>query len=667
MPLNHVKGFFEDGKFQEVLNQLNQLETQNGLTSLDEEKQVECIYYKCRSLERMGKVRKALECANNARIDFSTLRNPNLILLLLLAQLYALKELGQLDKAIEVYQEGDRIVRTIISEARWSPNRIAERVDPALEFCLEGLELRKNTGAKSDVAHSLHCLGELHRREFLLYLTHQQSLDQAMDYYKQSLIIREEIENKQGIAENLRGIGQIYFYRREFDRGLEYLQKSLTLYEELGNDEETAEVLSFIGAISYFQGKINIGLETMKKSLSLYETCGNKKAVAYTYYFLGQRYGWGQGEFKLASEFFQKSLALYEELEDKRSMMIVLYYYGAEYRRMGEFDHALDYFKKGMKIAEELGYNEEKALFHHAFGWFYVGKGELDLGITHCHKSIAIFEEIKNKDFYFWIQYPLSNLGMAYRTQGNFKTALKYYKKSLTLCEEWGHDLGIAINLYELVTLAIDMNSREQAKTYLQQLKELKVEYTSGVGLHHMILTAEGKVLKTSTRLRDRVRAQQLMQQVVDDKIINYYVTIDALLILIELCLFEVKSLGDKEAYQELKSLIIKLREITQKQKLSDLQINLLMFQAQFEAIDGNLQIALELLNQAKKIAEERNLGLLAKQVMAEQLQLEAEMEKWLDYIQRNVSLQERLEQAHIEHYIKGAQKLVNLLDRMGL
>ena len=82
-----------------------------------------------------------------------------------------------------------------------------------------------------------------------------------------------------------------------------------------------------------------------------------------------------------------------------------------------------------------------------------------------------------------------------------------------------------------------------------------------------------------------------------------------------------------------------------------------------FAVIEGELQQALEYLDQALMTAEEKNLGLLFEQLVREKRQLQEEYGKWQELIRRNASVQERLEQARLSDFIVEARKMVGMLE----
>ncbi len=113
--------------------------------------------------------------------------------------------------------------------------------------------------------------------------------------------------------------------------------------------------------------------------------------------------------------------------------------------------------------------------------------------------------------------------------------------------------------------------------------------------------------------------------------------------------------------FKEVKALLTKFLDMAQAQKSANLQVDALLLQAQLEAVEGNLQQTTELLAQARATAEKYELHNLGEKAKAEQNRLENEMMKWQELLQRNAPLQERLEHARVEHYIKDAQKMITL------
>lgn len=94
----------------------------------------------------------------------------------------------------------------------------------------------------------------------------------GMTYYKESLVIREEIGDKRAIAITLNNIGLVYERVGDLNNALDYHQRSLKIKEELENEKGIAMSLGNIGSIyldkeevltarKYFLDALNIFLK----------------------------------------------------------------------------------------------------------------------------------------------------------------------------------------------------------------------------------------------------------------------------------------------------------------------------------------------------------------------------------------------------------------------
>ncbi|MFX0185725.1 MAG: hypothetical protein ACFE95_21790, partial [Candidatus Hodarchaeota archaeon] len=161
-----LKDLYENGKYQEVLDQLTQKDNQGAFASLPEDEQIECLYYKSRSLGFLGKLEDALQVATAARANDVSLNDKTLTLALLIAQLYALWKLGRLDDVLEPIKEGNSIIEALTAK---------ERQTGALWVALfENVQ-----------GNIYYTLGDM---------------DKTLKHWKQSLAIREDIGNLQDIA-----------------------------------------------------------------------------------------------------------------------------------------------------------------------------------------------------------------------------------------------------------------------------------------------------------------------------------------------------------------------------------------------------------------------------------------------------------------------------------
>ncbi|MBA3664385.1 MAG: tetratricopeptide repeat protein [Bacteroidetes bacterium] len=140
----------------------------------------------------------------------------------------------------------------------------------AIDYFTKSLKIFEETGYKQGKALSLNNIGNVYRSQGDSATdagNSKLSADKyakAIDYHTQSLKIREEIEDKQGIAISLNNIGNIYTKQDKFHLAFDYNNRALNMAQELGAILQTKDA-------AYMLWKINKRLGKHKESLEMYE------------------------------------------------------------------------------------------------------------------------------------------------------------------------------------------------------------------------------------------------------------------------------------------------------------------------------------------------------------------------------------------------------------
>ena len=138
----------------------------------------------------------------------------------------------------------------------------------------------------------------------------------ALEYHEKSLAIREEIGDKESIANSLFAIGTIYFGQGDYPRALECFKKALAIREEIGDKLNTANMLGNIGNNYYFLADYPRALEYLKKGLAVHEEIGNKDGIAHVLAGIGIIY-LSQVDYPRALEYLEKARSINEETGNK--------------------------------------------------------------------------------------------------------------------------------------------------------------------------------------------------------------------------------------------------------------------------------------------------------------------------------------------------------------
>ncbi|MFX0207709.1 MAG: tetratricopeptide repeat protein [Candidatus Hodarchaeota archaeon] len=578
-----------------------------------------------------------------------------------------------------VYEEGRRLAEAALTESQRQRKTLYE-VDARIALAAALEELDKIEESLKQIHHceqTLFVLKEdpvlLTRRKAALLFQKGRSLwrnwdpERALIPLQQSLTLYEEVDNKHAIADCLRNIGCCYHLMGDLDRNFEYHQRSLALSKEINNKLMMAYCLNNIGI--YYRNEKNDaakGLECLQQGFAIWKELNDKSHIAFHLNNIGDTY-LVLGDLEQANASFQKLLAIMEEIGNKERLAYSLHSIGWNYLLRGvETDQALEYFLKSLTMFEDLEDKKGIAWVCHGLGWGYRFKGELGLALEYSHKSVSKHEEI---DEPLLRVLPLINLATIYHAKGELEAAYEYSTKALSLSEESGNEWAAAYALYSLVSLSLESNQIEEAKSYLQQLQTL---HTHGYqaekmrrGLIRPLTTigqyaklAEALILKTSPRLKDKGKAQEILQKIAEETSDNFEITYTAILNLCDLHIFELKASGEKMVLQETKNLVRRLTARARQQHSFSSVVDALILQAKLAMVEGDLTVATQLLDQAQMIADEKGLTRLGEKAIKESQLLEAQYDNWQHIIQSNAPYTTRLKYAQVEDYLSEALKM---------
>ncbi|MHA2352844.1 MAG: tetratricopeptide repeat protein, partial [Candidatus Thorarchaeota archaeon] len=402
------------------------------------------------------------------------------------------------------------------------------------------------------------------------------------------------------------------------------------------------------------------------------------------------------GDQHKAVEYYTKSAALFEDVDDKYEQLIQLVNITWIYRAQGLLDEALEYSNHQLKLSKALG--EKRYLgwanFHIGFIYFY--KGDLDQALHYATIGGQVFEEINHEEGLSFIQVLI---GSVHRSKGEFDKALTYYQRVLSSYEEaaeTGHSQphSYCIALRDVGTIYLYQNRLEEAIESLQKglsshktpckyqldheitvanlylaYAEIEMGDTSRLQEHLEDIkktaerypwldvfrkTTEAYILQHKPRSKDRAKAQELYEEVLNEKF-DYELELFIQINLSELLLDELKLYGGEAVLKELQEVLRRISETANKQRSLTSLIYLYLLQAKLAVIEGDADQAKDILARALTITNEKGLTLLTHKIIDRQQHLVAQLEEWKALFVQNSSIQEQIELLEIKEYITEA------------
>ncbi len=477
MEFEQLKDLYAKGKYQEFLDQFALLEKSAEYSSLSMAEQVVFIYNKVRALVRLGEYEEALDAATRSRSSIPELKEKSLIIALIIAQISPLIPLGRLQEALVLYKEGDTLYQSLTSEEQ------AKGVQWVAAF----LHMKSIVcGRKGEFAT-------------------------ALEYSQKCLLLRESIEDSQGIAETLRHMGGIYWTTGKLSLALDHIQRSLSISESIGNFYDIARALSHLGLVYHDRGELNYALECYKRSLTLFETIGNPLSNAVCLTNIGRLYR-DKGELRLALEYLHRSLTLMKSIGDQERIATTFANIGSVYWKMGDLNLAEEYLENSLHVRESIGTDLYRS--HHLFYLLRVALEQQNRSKAQSYLSqLKELHERQPSDKLTLLHYRLGE-ALVLKTSRRFINKAQAQKilteiaNDETTLQYYGG--LVLINLCELLLDELkaygEVEVFEETKAILQKLYEqAQKEHSFSLEVNALILQAkfamiEGNLIK-STRL----------------------------------------------------------------------------------------------------------------------------------------------------------------------
>jgi len=281
---------------------------------------------------------------------------------------------------------------------------------------------------------------------------------------------------------------------------------------------------------------------------------------------------------------------------------------------------------------------------------------DTDKALEYYHKSFNLYEISFGKTTY------LHNVAWQYVIKRDYETAKGYYLQLLDYSQEIKSAYWLIYALINLIDVTLELGKIDQAKEYLVELKPLVDTFGQEFAVNYYMIY-QAKILSTSTKIKDWVKAQELFEKVLtkeltDSQKIAVYFSSSELLII------ELQMTGDEETLNKLKENVKAMKNISKVSVYTQLSINLLRLESKLALLEYQEEKAIELLQEAITQAEQYNLPKFIAEIKTEQQTLEDQKDLWQESKKKEEPLKERLEHVAISKSMKEMKEKTILEDR---
>lgn len=318
----------------------------------------------------------------------------------------------------------------------------AESTQQAISKYEETLPRWREAEDRQGEANTLHSIGDV-------YNSLGETLDQkhkALDYYNKALTLRRAITDRGGEAVTLFEIGLVYRQLGDWQTSLNYYSEAIPLARTVGDLHTEAYALSSMGGIYTLLGAEQRALDSHNQSLALMRTMNDQYGEAYVLADIGHLYNFS-GEKQKALDYYNQSLLLRHKVGDRSGEAVTLTALGNLYDSLGERTKGLSYYNQALQLVRAVGDHTGEATVLNNIGEIHIRLEQGQEALNSLNQALSLMVILGNRTGQ---AVALGNMGSAYDMLGQRQKALLYYNQALPLNAAVGDRDGEATTLNNL-------------------------------------------------------------------------------------------------------------------------------------------------------------------------------------------------------------------------
>ena len=246
--------------------------------------------------------------------------------------------------------------------------------------------------------------------------------EKALAKGTKALDLFRKVEEKDGEANALFGIGMVRWSLGDYEQALQSMHEALDIFRAVENPQREAWVATSIGGVYENLGDLEKALDFHKKNLTLFEELGEQNGVGRSLTGIGTVYQ-HQGNYEKALEIHAQALARYEKLDNRLGLSRAFNDIGAIYQAQGKRAKSLECHTKALEIRRALGTKHAEVTSLINLGQLYSQKKEPQKALEFLTQALALAEKLNAKPKIYQAHEAMSE---AYELAGEHEKALEH-------------------------------------------------------------------------------------------------------------------------------------------------------------------------------------------------------------------------------------------------
>ncbi len=448
----------------------------------------------------------------------------------------------------------------------------------------------------------------------------------------------------------LNNISTIQYWLGDLEGSLKTKLKLVETAKSVGNKLYYAFTLNILAEAYSSMNDYKKSYDLHKERLVIVEELGIKSMIAKSYRNIGS-YSLTIGDFDEALDYYYRSLKIYQDLENIIGVAFTQQYCGYAFFLKGNFEKALEYYDQAFPVLEEKKPQSWRIILSDIAS-ILMQIGELDKALEYLEKLMTINKGLQDQH---GISLVLSEQGKIYWQKGMKEQGLDLIERSLEIRRKIGDKAREAASLSYLIQFNIELNNVEVAKKYFKDLDLINKEI-SNIHVNQYHKFSEALILKTSANNRDRIKAELLFEQLIEEEA-SYPVLVQVLLHLCELLLVDMRKTSNTDLLEKINKYVDMLQDLSDKNNSHILLVETLGLRAQLSLLEFDVETARSILLKAQTIAQENGLDGFVLDLLKQQEDLTKQSIKLRELEQTQSPISSRMSVVKLEDTVVNIQK----------
>lgn len=215
---------------------------------------------------------------------------------------------------------------------------------------------------------------------------------------RQSLSLREQLNDKKGIGIVLINLGTVYSKLKNFKMAENAYRESLKIRIEFLDQQGIANCNLGLGELFKESGNIDSAFIYLRRAEQIFKNIGSKKGFSQVHAKIGDLYG-ATNQYDLALAELQAALEIMIELKDKEGISSVNLRIGEVYYLAGKIKNAQLHYQKALTLAREMEYFDIAAQSLQGLSLVYERQGMVTEAYSLLKEYISSYKSLKENEF----------------------------------------------------------------------------------------------------------------------------------------------------------------------------------------------------------------------------------------------------------------------------